>query len=168
MSHVFTLTDASAFPPLTLPGNSNLSSKTHLEICFFWPMSELKAAFLLASSSFSPERHQNCSGLEITRYLHTWLHLASCFIISAYLGASDTEYGKVLVAQSCPIFQPHGLQPTRLLCPWNSPGKNTGVGSHSLLQNPHLLHCRQVLYHLSHQKFKQALYVSCEEPRIAQ
>ena len=43
---------------------------------------------------------------------------------------------------------PHGLQPTRLLCPQNSPGKNTGVGSHFLLQgifltqelNPHLLH----------------------------
>ena len=29
---------------------------------------------------------------------------------------------------------PCGLQPTRLLCPWNSPGKNTGVGSQSLLQ----------------------------------
>ena len=29
---------------------------------------------------------------------------------------------------------PHGLQPTRLLCPWDSPGKNTGVGSHALLQ----------------------------------
>ena len=25
--------------------------------------------------------------------------------------------------------QPHGLKPTGLLCPWNSPGKNTGVGS---------------------------------------
>ena len=29
---------------------------------------------------------------------------------------------------------PHGLYPTRLLCPWNSPGKNTGVGHHALLQ----------------------------------
>ena len=29
---------------------------------------------------------------------------------------------------------PHGPQPSRLLCPWNSPDKNTGVGSHSLLQ----------------------------------
>ena len=53
----------------------------------------------------------------------------------------------------------HGLQPTRLLCPWNSPGKNTGVGSYSLFQeifptqesNLDLLHCRQILYHLSHQ-----------------
>jgi len=30
--------------------------------------------------------------------------------------------------------RPHGLQPTRLLHPWNSPGKNTGVGCHFLLQ----------------------------------
>ena len=30
--------------------------------------------------------------------------------------------------------RPHGLQPTRLLHPWDSPGKNTGVGCHSLLQ----------------------------------
>ena len=27
-----------------------------------------------------------------------------------------------------------GLQPSRLLCPWDSPGKNTGVGCHFLLQ----------------------------------
>ena len=31
-------------------------------------------------------------------------------------------------------LRPHGLQPTRLLCPWDSPGKNTGVGCHALLQ----------------------------------
>ena len=30
--------------------------------------------------------------------------------------------------------QPHRWQPTRLLCPWDSPGKNTGVGCHFLLQ----------------------------------
>ena len=29
---------------------------------------------------------------------------------------------------------PHRLQPTRLLCPWDSPGKNTGVGCHFLLK----------------------------------
>ena len=52
-------------------------------------------------------------------------------------------------------LQPHGLWPARLLCPWNFPGKTTGVGSHSLLQgillNLGLLHCRWILYHLSHQ-----------------
>ena len=30
--------------------------------------------------------------------------------------------------------QPHGLQPTSLLCPWDCPAKNTGVGCHFLLQ----------------------------------
>ena len=34
--------------------------------------------------------------------------------------------------QSCPTLRDSGLQPARLLCPWDSPGKNTGVGSHSL------------------------------------
>ena len=29
--------------------------------------------------------------------------------------------------------RPHGLQPTRLLCPWDFPGKRTGVGCHCLL-----------------------------------
>ena len=38
----------------------------------------------------------------------------------------------MLVAQSCLTLQPHKLQPTRLLCLWNSPGKNIGLGSHSL------------------------------------
>ena len=55
--------------------------------------------------------------------------------------------------------QPHGLYPVRLLCPWDFPDKNTGVNSHSLLQgifltqglSPGVLHCRQILYYLSHQ-----------------
>ena len=32
---------------------------------------------------------------------------------------------------------PHGLKPTRLPCPWDFPGKNTGVGYHFLLQGSH-------------------------------
>ena len=52
-------------------------------------------------------------------------------------------------------FRPQGLEAARLLCPWDSPSKNTGVGCHFLLQgifqtqglNPGLLHCRQILYH---------------------
>ena len=56
---------------------------------------------------------------------------------------------------------PHGLQPTRLLCPWDSPGKNTGVGCHFLLQGifptkglnlypMHLLHRQADSLPLSH------------------
>ena len=40
--------------------------------------------------------------------------------------------------QSCPTVWPHRRQPTRLPRPWDSPGKNTGVGCHFLLQ------CRKV------------------------
>ena len=32
------------------------------------------------------------------------------------------------------LCDPRGLWPTRLLCPWDSPGKNTGLGCHALLQ----------------------------------
>ena len=32
------------------------------------------------------------------------------------------------------LLPPHGLQPTRLFCPWDSPGKNTGVACHALVQ----------------------------------
>ena len=39
--------------------------------------------------------------------------------------------------QSCPtLCNPMDSEPTRLLCPWDSPGKNTGVGCHALLPNP--------------------------------
>ena len=36
--------------------------------------------------------------------------------------------------QSRLTLRPRGLCPTRLLCPWDFPGKNTGMGCHSLLQ----------------------------------
>ena len=63
-----------------------------------------------------------------------------------------------LVAQSCPILcNPMG--PPGPSVHRDSPGKNTGVGCHALLQgnfptqgsNAGLLLCRQILYRLSHQ-----------------
>ena len=51
-------------------------------------------------------------------------------------------------------WRPSGLQPARLLCPWDFPGKNTGVRCHSFPSqeiiptqemNPGLLHCRRIL-----------------------
>ena len=66
-------------------------------------------------------------------------------------------------------FQLHGLEPAKLLCPWDSPGKNTGVGGHALLQgifptpgtepgSTALL--AQILYHLSHQR-RWAVLIFC-------
>ena len=64
---------------------------------------------------------------------------------------------------------PHGLYPTRLICLWNSPDKNTGVGCHFLLQGlfltqglnpglPHCRHCRQNPFQLQLQE--QIIFMS--------
>ena len=61
-------------------------------------------------------------------------------------------------SENCSVMS-DSLRPHRLYSPWNSPGQNTGVGSLSLLQgifltqelNQGLLHCRWILYQLSHQ-----------------
>ena len=65
-----------------------------------------------------------------------------------------------LVSQSCPtLCNPMDYSLPGSFVHGDSPVKNTGVGCQALLQgifltqgsNPHLLHCRQILYHLSHQ-----------------
>ena len=63
----------------------------------------------------------------------------------------QAKWSRSVVSDS---FWPHGLCPTRLLHPWDFPGKSTGVGRHFPLQgilptqglNPDLPHCRQMLY----------------------
>ena len=72
-------------------------------------------------------------------------------------------------------LRPQGLYPSGLLCPWNSPGKNTGVNCHSLLQGILLtqesksgfLNCSQILYHLNRQGspsgFRWGVLFSCME-----
>ena len=79
-----------------------------------------------------------------------------------------SEYSAVLclVAQSCLILcEPRDYSPPGSSVYEDSPGKNTGVGYHALLQgifpiqgsNPGLLHCRRILYHLSHQRSPRIL-----------
>ena len=83
------------------------------------------------------------TGYKIISYLKSWFCAVLC-----------------LVSQSCPIL----CDPMDCTLPDSSvhgasPGKNNGVGCHALLQeifatqgsNPGLVHCRQILYHLSHQ-----------------
>ena len=63
-------------------------------------------------------------------------------------------------------FRHHGLWPAKLLCPWDFPGKNTGVDCHAFLQgsfliqgsNLCLLYYRQIIYLLSHQGSPISLY----------
>ena len=117
-----------------------------------------------------------------TADLRVWTSL--CFVTSGPISAMDAHLLKQLLSLvckhlcavlcavlSCSVvsdsLQPHGLYSARLLCPWDSPGKNTGVGCRALLQeifliqgsNPGLLHCRQIFffYCLSHQGSPWAL-----------
>ena len=71
--------------------------------------------------------------------------------------------------QSCPTLRPHRRQPTGLPCPWDSPGKNTGVGCHFLLWgifptqglNLSLLHQQVDSLALSHQGRSRVAHNIC-------
>ena len=97
-----------------------------------------------------------------------FLHLNSTQILSVEVRRQNSRGDSLHEIMCCAVpsrsvmsdsLLPHGLWPTRILCPWESPGKNTGVGCHALLQgifptqgsNPDLPHCRWIFYQLSHE-----------------
>ena len=99
-------------------------------------------SFSMGSSQTREQTHIYCIGRQIL------YHCTTREVVILYIVV------KVLVAESCPILcDPMDCSPSGLLCRWNSPGKNTWVGSHSLLQAifptqgsyPGLLHCRQTI-----------------------
>ena len=71
-----------------------------------------------------------------------------------------SEWEALVASVVSDSLRSYGLQPSRLLRPWDFLGKNTGVGCHLLLQgifltqgsNTGLLHCRQILHSLSHHR----------------
>ena len=93
----------------------------------------------------------SCSGQFIPSHaLHSASLLVHFSAVSRFLESYSTHTkvypGKVIVLKQLRLLlllsrfslsdsvQPHRRQPTRLHCPWDSPGKNTGVGCHFLLQ----------------------------------
>ena len=85
--------------------------------------------------------------------------------------------GSVLVIQSCPaLYDPMGCSPPGSPTHVDSPCKNTGVGSHSLLQgifltqgpNPGLPNCRQMLHQLSHEvRGSAGTWIPCSVPMVS-
>ena len=61
-----------------------------------------------------------------------------CYLSSPGYLAAAAAAAAAKSLLSCPTVRPHRRQPTRLPRPWDSPGKNTGVGCHFPLQ------CRKV------------------------
>ena len=98
----------------------------------------------------------------------------ACFFHSSIYGehsfiSLDTTVRACVRAQSCSdSLPPHGLQPARLLCPWDSPSRNTGRGCHFLLQgifltqglNLRLLHWKMNSLPLSHLESSRILLSS--------
>ena len=81
--------------------------------------------------------------------------------LKKYIDTSAVCSVLCLDIQSCPTFcHPVDCSPPGFSNHEDSPGKNTGVGCHALLQgtfptqgsNPDLPHCRWILYHLSYQE----------------
>ena len=100
-------------------------------------------------------------------HVYVWLspfavHLKLTTLLISYVLSCALSLSRVrLFVIPCTL-----CEPTRLLCPWDSPGKNTRVGSLSLLQgifpiqelNRGLLHCRRILYQLSYKGSPNQLY----------
>ena len=57
------------------------------------------------------------------------------WVAISFSNAYESEKWKGSHSVVSDFSRPHGLQPTRLLCPWDFPGKSTGVGCHCLLRN---------------------------------
>ena len=69
---------------------------------------------------------------DVTEHTHISL-IYNSIEVSGIQHAAAAAAAKSL--QSCPtLCDPIDWQPARLLCPWDSPGKNTGAGCHFLLQ----------------------------------
>ena len=120
-------------------------------------------------SSMHPLEDPRIHSLSLKAPSSNWafLSLLSVLVQSASISTLSIFMETVCVC-ACIFFcsvlsdslRPYEVQPTRLLCPWNSPDKSTRQGSHFLLQrifltqglNRGLLHCREILHHLSHQE----------------
>ena len=97
-------------------------------------------------------------------HIHVFKNINLLLKISSS-GRQEIEVTNI-VTQLCPTLCV-GLQPTRLLCPWDFPDYSTGVDCHFLLQRifltqgwyPGLPHCRQRLYRLSHQGSPTNIYI---------
>ena len=78
------------------------------------------------------QNSDNCKHLHLICWV-TKRILLKHFVFRYHFRLIDESEGESYSIMSDSLW-PYRLWPTRLLCPWNSPGKNTGAGSHSLLQ----------------------------------
>ena len=64
--------------------------------------------------------------LKLLRIFYNWASLVAQ-MVKNLPAMQEIPAAATKSLQSCPTLRPHRRQPTRLLCPWDSPGKNTGA-----------------------------------------
>ena len=117
-------------------------------VCITGQVSLARVALSITEEDWDPSL-ANYSGehsRELSRYSLILLG-GTCVVCASFSVVSDS-------------LQLYELQPARAFCPWDFPGKNTGMGCHFFLQgifltqglNLGLLDCRQTLYGLSQQE----------------
>ena len=136
---------------------TDLKINTDLQVIKIIGLNPLKDEFIfkvLRSISLQQAAYQTVGWFIFEQYHFGVLHTFELLFWPSLIGGGHCPSHSVMSDS----LSPHGLQPARLLCPWNSLGKNTRVGCHTLLQgifstqgsNPGLPLCRQILYRLSH------------------
>ena len=89
-----------------------------------------------------------------------------CWVFIAVQAFSSCGVGACVL--SCSVMSdslwPYGLEPAWLLCPWDFPGKNTGVGCHFLLQHVHVLSTKIIFLFLDDEQ-QQRIW-SCLEMMV--
>ena len=136
-------------------------------------ISSLSSFFLHPSSHSPPSPSNSCL---TTSHSHTCSHSLRFYKKHSVSEAMESQSSRTdkalccavlcLVAQCVRLLATlHGLEPASSSVHEDSPGKNTGVSCHDLLQaifptqesEPGLLHCGWILYHLSHQRSPLAI-----------
>ena len=131
--------------PLVPPGWLRLEDMRRQTFLPIGPYPGKGRAFMMVNKKnvswpvlWSPHlRNKDDNTREMLRIM--WAYSGKVFIIWALSEALNTW--EVLIEFVCPVASvisnslwPYGQQPARLLCPWDSPGKISGVGCHALLQ----------------------------------
>ena len=120
-------------------------------LCSSWFTSSLSPPFshlLQTTRVLGPSIHtlSHSAVISYSNLLNTSPHSKTLVLVHSRPQALPSSCVYACLVIQSDSLQPYRLQPARLLCPWDFPGKNTGVGCHFLLQgifptqglNPHL------------------------------
>ena len=98
---------------------------------FFSPWSSIITIDSLNFFLMLPEENKKQGSQFPTNFLTLYILISNISLILFQMTLGKWKWSRSVVSNS---LRPHGPQPTRLLHPWDFPGKNTGVGCHFLLQ----------------------------------